>query len=169
MKKFLLTVGALSLLALLSACGHETSNANLPEHEVASNVSIGYAGNMDRRRIEIHVSNRSLTKDGCGALIERYRAEAGTEGQVSVRKPDSRGEMAPWCVDNMDDRGITFNDYFFEDKATSVGETPQLEAARDYSLTLDVQNPSGRRINVTVATNLPDQTDLLVTASRIYF
>jgi len=163
MKIFLLTVGPLSLLALLSACG-----ANLPEHEVASNTSIANALVKDRRRIEIHVSNRSLTKDECRALIDAYRAQAGTDGQVSVHKPDRRGGMGPWCVDNKDGRGVFFNNGLWE-KTTSVDETPQLAAAKDYLIKIDVQNPSGRRINVKVTTDLPDQTNLHVTVKRIYF
>lgn len=91
----------------------ETPTANLPEYRVAGNTDISNA-NMKRRRIEIHVTNPNLTKGECRALVSAYRNRAGTEGQVSVRKPDKEGELQPWCVDNMDRRGIIFNDFYFE-------------------------------------------------------
>jgi hypothetical protein len=98
------------LLIAGPACGG-ASKADLPAHEVASDTSLAP---KDGRRIEIHVTNPDLTKAECEALIEAYRGDAGPEGQVSVHKPDKRGDLQPWGVDNMDDQGVTFNDFFFQ-------------------------------------------------------
>ena len=105
-----LRLGLVILLALLPACNSETSKPNLPQHTVGSNTSLAP---KDGRRITIHVSNTDLTKDECRTLISAYRDDAGPEGQVAVRKPDKRGDLQPWCVDNMDGQGVSFNDYFF--------------------------------------------------------
>ena len=84
---------------------------NLPQHTIESNTSLAP---KDGRRIEIHVRNTNLTKDECRLLINAYKQEAGPIGQVSVRKPNKNGELLPWCVDNIDDKGTTFNDFHFE-------------------------------------------------------
>lgn len=60
----------LLLLALLPACGQETSKENLPQHTVASNTSLAP---KDGRRIEIHVGNVNLTKDECRVLVNAYK------------------------------------------------------------------------------------------------
>ena len=86
---------------------------DLPNHRVASNTSLAP---KDGKRIEIHVNDPQLSKEDCIKLVEHYRKAAGSQGQVSVRKPSKLmgGTMQPWAVDNMDGNGITFNDYYFE-------------------------------------------------------
>jgi len=78
--------------------------AALPPHVVASDTDISLAG-MSRRRIEIHVTDPNLSKEDAIALIRAYASRAGTNGQVSVRKPDPAGVLQPWAVDNMDGTG----------------------------------------------------------------
>lgn len=84
----------------------------LPPHTVASDTDIS-VGSLSRRRIEIHVTNPDLSKEDAIRLIEAYRGRAGTSGQVSVRKPDPAGVLQPWAVDNMEGRGVEFNDALF--------------------------------------------------------
>ncbi|MHB1020703.1 MAG: hypothetical protein ACYC1R_10955 [Coriobacteriia bacterium] len=84
----------------------------LPEHVVVSDTDIS-VGSLRRRRIEIHVEDSDLTKPECRALIEAYAPRAGDQGQVSVHKPDWTGTLQPWGVDNMDGKGVVFNDDLF--------------------------------------------------------
>jgi hypothetical protein len=93
--------------------GQAVSDKPLPPHEVARDGQISLVGEPMRRRIEIHVSDPGLSKDDCIRLIAAYRQRAGEGGQVSVRKPAPDGSMLPWGVDNMDGRGVTFNDASF--------------------------------------------------------
>lgn len=56
-----------------------------------------------------------ITRAECRHLIAAYR-ERAKGGQVSVHRPidsKSRGR-GPWCVDNLDGRGVTFNDDLFD-------------------------------------------------------
>ncbi len=106
----MLQVLPVSLFLLLCACSKEAPSPPLPLHTVASKTSLAP---KNGHRVEIHVQNAMLTKDDCQALIRAYRKDAGPEGQVSVRKPDKRGILQPWGVDNMDGKGIIFNDAFF--------------------------------------------------------
>lgn len=84
----------------------------LPPHQVASNTSLAP---KKGRRIEIHVRDSNLTKEQCKALIANYRSQAAPDGQVSVHKTSTLlgGELLPWCVENFDGRGVTFNDALF--------------------------------------------------------
>ncbi len=85
---------------------------NLPKHLVAENTPLAP---KDGRRIEIRVDNADLSKAECKSLIQAYTKKAGSEGQVSVHKPSPKwqNETLPWCVDNMDGKGVFFNDDFF--------------------------------------------------------
>jgi len=65
------------------------------------------------RRIEIHVSDKLITKDECRVIIKFYRKQA-SGGHISIHKPDDYGEFTPWAVDNFDGKGVTFNDFLFE-------------------------------------------------------
>jgi len=84
----------------------------LPKHTIIENTSLAP---KDGRRIIIRVYDANLTKDQCRDLINKYRINAGSEGQVTVNKPSAKlmGEILPWCVDNMDGKGIFFNDDLF--------------------------------------------------------
>ena len=86
----------------------------LSDHTVASNRPIGLKGS-GARRIEVHVTDGGITKEQCKALLKKYAARAGPDGQVSVRKPSSKlgGGLQPWCVDNRDGSPIIFHDYIF--------------------------------------------------------
>lgn len=83
----------------------------LAPHVIASNTSLAP---KNGRRIEIRVSDAKLTKEQCTDLINAYKAQAGPEGQVSVRKPSKDGNLYPWCVDNCDGTPIMFNDMYFQ-------------------------------------------------------
>lgn len=126
MNKMLLAFTAILFVAIATACGASESirdganpsspesrqqQSSLPQHRVASNTSLAP---KDGRRIELHVNNTDLTKAECRALIDAYQSEAGPRGQVSVRKPNANGQLRPWCVNNMDAEGTTFNDFHFE-------------------------------------------------------
>lgn len=114
MKRFSL---CLVVVIVLAACGSSPRAdttptprpAALPQHIIASDGKT-----FNGRRIEIRVANADLTKDECKALIAAYRERAKPEGQVSVRKPAPDGSLQPWCVDNLDERGVFFNDAFFK-------------------------------------------------------
>jgi len=113
MKRIVLFIGlTIALAACVSASQPATTvptSVVLPQHTVAKDTAI-----TNGRRIEIHVSDPSLTKDECLALIVAYRDKAKPQGQISVRKPDKTGELVPWCVDNMDGSPVIFNDSFFK-------------------------------------------------------
>lgn len=54
-----------------------------------------------------------ITEAECRRLIAAYRGHA-RDGQVSVHRPvtSKKKGRAPWCVDNFDGRGVTFNTGF---------------------------------------------------------
>ncbi|MBK7920026.1 MAG: hypothetical protein IPJ94_27975 [Chloroflexi bacterium] len=91
--------------------GGNELDGRLPTHTVASNTSLSP---KDGRRIEIHVSDINPTKDECEQLINAYKNEAGSRAKYQYCKPNKSGELRPWCVDNMDGNGISFNDFHFE-------------------------------------------------------
>jgi hypothetical protein len=95
-----------TLLALLIGC-----SSALPEHEVVAVTPL-----TPRRgsRVEIHATAR-LSKDQCRALIDAYQSKGLPDGQVSVRQPHESG-FVPYCVENFDGRGITFNDALWENE-----------------------------------------------------
>ena len=93
-----------------STHGKKASTVSLPPHTMASDTPLGP---QNRRRIEIHVNDANLSKEDCRTLIGAYRNQAGSRGQVSVRKPDKHGRLQPWGVDNMDGEGVFFNDNLF--------------------------------------------------------
>ena len=92
----------------LSGCG----GPDLSPHTVAADTSLAP---KDAPRIQLNSNNAQHTKDECTTLINGYRRKAGPDGQVSVHKPSRvlQGNMAPWCVDNFDGKGIVFNDNMF--------------------------------------------------------
>lgn len=102
------TALSVALIISVSAC----SSPDLPPHTVAEDSSLAP---KDGRRIQLNSDDPDLSKEECIALINGYRRKAGKEGQVSVHKPSKilKGNMAPWCVENFDGRGIVFNDNMF--------------------------------------------------------
>lgn len=97
----ILTTG---LIVLLAACSKPTPLA-------AHNFTTEPLG-ADSHRVEI-VTLDTITRAECIALADNYRKRAGAAGQVSVRVPIASldGETAPWCVDNLDGKGVTFNSH----------------------------------------------------------
>jgi hypothetical protein len=85
---------------------------NLAPHVVADNMSLAP---KDGRRIQLHVQDEQLSRSRCADLLREYLPQAGREGQVSVRKPNKfgGGELSPWCIDNRDGYGATYNDDLF--------------------------------------------------------
>lgn len=90
---------------------NSVDNANLPPHKITTTGLAPKTG----KRVEIDVST-DIDRDQCTALIDAYRGKASPDGQVSVHRPSVilKGELAPWCVDNLDGTGIQFKDVFFE-------------------------------------------------------
>ena len=102
-------------MVLAFVANPEVAMANqLPDHTVASDRPIGLTGS-GARRIEVHVMDGGITREQCRALLKKYAARAGPNGQVTVQKPSAKwgGELYPWCVDNRDGSPIFFNDFFF--------------------------------------------------------
>ena len=96
---------------LLAACGGADAIADLPKHTVqTTSLSDGF-------RVQINVQTLISNSD-CISLIERYRDQAGPNGQVNVHMPSNipalERSMVPRCVDNLDEDGVFFNDHFFE-------------------------------------------------------
>lgn len=96
---------ALILLAVLTACGDDATG--FPGHTVEMSRSV------EGQRVQVEASG-DITRDECISLIEKYRADAEPNGQVSVQKFNKTlGYVAPWCVENFDGRGVQFNDFGF--------------------------------------------------------
>ena len=107
--KVLLVMTLAGMISIgLNGCG----GPDLPPHTVAADTSLAP---KNGRRIQLNSNTEQLTRDECAALINGYRRRAGPDGQVSVHKPSRllQGNMAPWCVENFDGRGIVFNDNMF--------------------------------------------------------
>lgn len=85
------------------------SGPPLPDHTVDRQPLYD---NNARVTVRVHTN---ISQAECEALIEEYRSIAGPTGQVAVRKPSAKleGQVLPWCVENQDGRGITFNTDFF--------------------------------------------------------
>ncbi len=60
------------------------------------------------RTIRLAVDDTTLTRTECVALLDAYAVRAAG-GQVGVRKPTASGASFPWCVDNQDGSGPSFN------------------------------------------------------------
>jgi hypothetical protein len=89
------------------------SSEKLPPHTVTS-TNNNPSQNGDR--VQVNTTNPQLSHEDCVKLANRYRPNRGTfyVGQVSVHKPDRRGELRPFCVDNLDGNGVIFNDDLFK-------------------------------------------------------
>ena len=72
-------------------------------HEVTENVSLRPL--MDGRRIMLTV-HHNLSVSQCLSILDAYLKQAGPEGQVSVRRPDSDGYIEPFCVKNLDEDDV---------------------------------------------------------------
>ena len=105
-----LTFTAIFIAGCSEPVTEELERTTLPQHEVASNEALLP---KDGRRVVIHANSNLITKEECASLIDAYREQAAPDGQVSVRKSDKDGNMQPWCVENVDGRGVFFNDYYF--------------------------------------------------------
>ncbi len=72
---------------------------------------------FDGQYIEIDTGDPNLSRDECVAIAAKYLDEAGTDGQVVVKKPNPKppwsGKPAPFCADNNDGEGTFFNDEYF--------------------------------------------------------
>ncbi len=97
--------------AYLALCACGSGGPPLPQHSVSTDSLEPRAG----ERVQIDVT-KDISKEQCEALLDRYREKAEPGGQVSVRKPSDKlgGQSLPWCVDNLEGEGVTYNDMFFE-------------------------------------------------------
>lgn len=91
--------------------GRKVAENALPPHQIAHYSKLSSGGS----KIHIHSDNPLLSERDCINLVEEYREKASSGGQVAVHKPSLKldGTMNPWCVDNMDGRGIFFNSALF--------------------------------------------------------
>ena len=89
------------------------SSEKLPPHNVTS-TNNNSSQNGDR--VQVNTTNPQLSHEDCVKLANKYRPNRGTfyVGQVSVHKPDRRGELRPFCVDNLDGKSVIFNDDLFK-------------------------------------------------------
>lgn len=146
-----------------------SSTVNLPQHTLSSDTSLAP---KDGRRIEIHVSNEDLTREQCKSLINGYRKKAGPDGQVSIHKPSIPldNKMSPWFVDNMDSKGVFFNDSFFKkSEQPKVVEKP-IEGEGVVSNVFSLSyNETKSGVDVMLDTDVPDDTIISVTVSRSYW
>lgn len=96
------------------ATNEATNTEKLPPHTVASRVSLGSNG----ARIQINSLDPQLSKGDCEKLANNYKPQAG---QVSVHKPSLKFKklfpkatedqlIQPFCVNNLDGKGVFFND-----------------------------------------------------------
>jgi len=91
----------------LAACGEAPE---LPEHTVEETSLAPRQG----QRVQVNVS-ADISRAECEQLINRYRSDGAPDGQVGVNKPSAKlgGSLAPWCIENFEGDGITFNDSLF--------------------------------------------------------
>lgn len=86
--------------------------STLPPHQM-SETSLG-----NGKRIQIDAKNPQLSHDECSRLAEKYATAAGQGGQVVVQKPNPsapwNGKLLPFCIDNLDGKGVSFNDFYFQ-------------------------------------------------------
>lgn len=139
MKKSYLTITVTLMIPVivLSACGESTSQrventsptavaspsnapsptqspeaTALPPHTI-SESSLGSG-----KRIQVDSNDPQLSRDDCLKLANNYAPSAGQGGQVFVQKPNPKspynGKLLPFCVDNLDGQGVTFNDFYFQ-------------------------------------------------------
>lgn len=96
------------LLSGLLASTSLASAQDLPQHTV-----VDESPPPNGMRVQIKVDDANLSQAECSALIEAYRAKALPEGQVSVHKPSTievlDGAVLPYCVENFDGEGISFD------------------------------------------------------------
>jgi hypothetical protein len=84
----------------------------LPPHRV-SETPLG-----NGKRIQVDTNNPQLTHDECSRLAANYSPTAGQGGQIVIQKPNPdapwNGKLLPFCVDNLDGKGVFFNDFYFQ-------------------------------------------------------
>lgn len=95
--------------------GAQKMSVQLPKHRVIKTSLKTYLS-KNAWRIEIRVNDVHLSKLMAKRLIEKYKFQSGSGGQISVRKPCPilKGTMRPWAIDNLDGKGVTFNDELFK-------------------------------------------------------
>lgn len=104
------------LLFLLFFVGISTAFADstLPEHTIVDESRLS-----EGMRVQINSDNENLTKEQCVLLINAYRDKGLPNGQISVHKPSTikalGGSVLPFCVENFDGEGITFNTDYHPD------------------------------------------------------
>lgn len=109
-------------LLMLSSCSGETAKTAEPTPAPAPSISLAphtvdISPHANGNQVQIVTKDPSLSHADCSALIDHYLSKAGQKGQVVVQKPGSKtfkGALLPYCVNNRDDKGTFFNDYFFK-------------------------------------------------------
>lgn len=77
----------------------------LPPHTVKTTTykSIGFTD--EGGKVLVESSDPKLSREDCIKLANKYKPVAG---QVGVHKPAKDGNMVPFCVDNVDGKGVFF-------------------------------------------------------------
>lgn len=80
-------------------------NESLPAHTVKTTTykSIGFTG--EGGKVLVESLDPKLSREDCIKLANKYKPVAG---QVGVHKPAKDGNMIPFCVDNVDGKGVFF-------------------------------------------------------------
>jgi hypothetical protein len=97
----------------LAMAAPSAEDAGLPAHTVSQSPLSG-----NSNRVQVTSNDPQLTREQCSDLARNYAPSARPGGQVVVQKPNPNppwnGKMLPFCVDNMEGEGLTFNDVYFQ-------------------------------------------------------
>ncbi len=93
----------------VSGCD-EASEVVLPDHTIETSS----LAPRDGMRVQVN-TNIVLTDAECETLIAEYSDQAEPDGQVSVHMPSAAfdNQILPFCVDNFEGEGVTFNRTMF--------------------------------------------------------
>ncbi len=156
-------------IMIISGCGGkppDSSSEILPAHTIASRVSLG----NNSERIQIDSSDPQLSREDCSKIANKYQPSAG---QVSVHKPNPKppynGKMLPFCVNNVDGKGVSFNDYFFTESNTPQIPAPSKDKPINVTLDVKANQTNKKQLTVKGKTNLPDGFIITVGVCRYHF
>jgi hypothetical protein len=69
------------------------------------------------KRIQVDSDDPQLSKSDCLRLSEKYLLSAGKAGKIVVQKPNPKppwnGKTLPFCINNLDGKGVVFDDLYF--------------------------------------------------------
>ena len=120
-----------------------TVGLELPPHSVQKTRTVGTG-----LRVLVDV-DQNISESQCKALIAKYRNDGAPDGLVSVRKPSKMlgGRHHPWCFENFDGNGVTFDRVLFQDEV-SVSQDAGERSQSKFKQRAEKANPS--RVNFRV-------------------